>query len=61
MLNSNKRVYYNQTATERRAFNSTPADITDLNIEQRIKDFCDILKSEHVPLRYFCDIGKINY
>ena len=40
------------------------ADITGLNIEQRINDFQDMLKSEHVyrvSLRYFCDIGKINF
>ena len=65
MLYSNKPKYYNLTTIERRTFNSTtPADITYLNIELRIKDFQDILKSEHVyrvPLRYFCDIEKINF
>ena len=49
---------------ERRTFNSTkPADITDLNIGQRISHFQDMLKSEYVyivPLRYSCDNGKIN-
>ena len=40
------------------------ADITDLNIKQGRSDFQDMLKSEHVYrvlLRYFCDIGKINF
>ena len=59
MLYSNKPVYYNRTTIERRTFNSTtPADITDLNIEQRAINFQDMLRSEHVyrvPLRYFCD------
>ena len=49
MLYSNKTVYYNRATIERRAFNSkTPADIANLNTEQRIKDFQDVLKSEHV-------------
>ena len=65
MLYNNKPNYYNLTTIERRTFNSTtPADITYLNIEQRIKDFQDILKSEHVyrvPLRYFCDTEKITF
>ena len=37
---------------------------TDLNIEDRIDLFQDQLKNEHVyriPLRYFSDIGKINF
>ena len=65
MLYSNKPVYYNRRTIERRTFNSTmPADITDLNIEQRIINFHDMLRSEHVyrvPLRYFCDIRKTNF
>ena len=39
-----------------------PADITDLNIEQRIRNFQDMLNTEHVyrvPLCYFCDTGKM--
>ena len=42
----------------------TTADITDLNIEQRIKDFQDMLKSKHVyrlPLRYFVILEKLNF
>ena len=65
LLYSYKSVYYNQTTTESRTFNSmTTADITDLNIEQRIKDFQDMLKSEHVhrlPLCYFVILGKLNF
>ena len=37
---------------------------TDLNIEDRIELFQEQLKNEHtyrVPLRYFSDIGKINF
>lgn len=65
MLYCNKTVYYNKKTIERRTFNcTTPADITDLNIEERITLFQDLLKDEHVyrvPLHYFCDIGKINF
>ena len=65
MLYSNKTFYYNRTTIERRTFNSTTsADITDLNIEERIRDFQDMLKSEYVyraPLRYFGYIGKVNF
>ena len=37
---------------------------TDLNIEERISLFQNQIKNEHVyrkPLRYFSDIGKINF
>ena len=65
LLYSNKALSYNRTTLEKRTFNSTtPDDITDLNIEQRFNDFQDFLKNEHVyrvSLRYFCDIGKINF
>ena len=40
------------------------AHAKDLNIDGRIKKFQNQLKSEHVyriPLRYFTDIGKINF
>ena len=36
----------------------------DLNIDKRIANFQNLLKNERiyrVPLRYFCDIGKINF
>ena len=35
-----------------------------MKIDQRIAKFQDLLKNERVyrvPLRYFCDIGKINF
>ena len=38
--------------------------VKDLNIDERIKLFQNQLKNEHVyriPLRYFSDIGKINF
>ena len=37
---------------------------TDINIEERISLFQNQIKNEHVyriPLRYFSDIGKINF
>ena len=65
LLYSNKPLYYNRTTLEKWTFNSTtPDDITDLNIERRFNDFQYLLKNEHVyrvSLRYFCDIGKINF
>ena len=39
-------------------------NVTDLNIQERITKFHDILSDEHVyrvPLKYFTDIGKINF
>ena len=36
----------------------------DLNIDDRITKFKEQLKNEHVyriPLRYFTDLGKINF
>ena len=36
----------------------------DLNIYKRIENFKDLLKTERIyriPLRYFCDIGKIKF
>ena len=49
----------------KRTHNSNTAnDITDLNINERITKFQNQLKNEFVyriPLRYFSDIGKINF
>ena len=39
-------------------------NVTDLNIQERITKFHDILSDEHVyrvSLKYFTDIGKINF
>ena len=41
-----------------------PADIIDENIDQMIKKFAYFVNKDNVyriPLRYFCDLGKINY
>ena len=65
LLYSKKKVSYNKTTTERRTYNSTvPADITDDNLGNRLDKFKDQLKNEYtcrIPLRYFSDIGKINF
>ena len=40
------------------------AQAKNLNIDKRIANFQNLLKNEsiyRVPLRYFCDIGKINF
>ena len=65
MLYRKQPVYFNRTTLERRTFNSTMAnDTTDLNINERITKFQNQLKNKFVyrtPLRYFTDIGKINF
>ena len=58
-------VYYNKTTMDRRTRNSNTAnDITDLNINERLQKFNNQLKNEYVyriPLRYFTDLGKLNF
>ena len=77
LLYSKQPVYYAQTSYDRRNFNGTvptgttalttarkKTHATDLNLEKRISLFKEQLKNEHVyriPLRYFSDIGKINF
>ena len=77
LLYSKEKVYYANTAYDRRNFNgSVPTGATaltnakkadhakDLNIHKRIELFSDQLQSEfiyRIPLRYFSDIGKINF
>ena len=57
MLYNNKTVSYNKSIIDRRTYNSTtPADITDDNLEDRIDEFQDQLKNEYVYrilLQYF--------
>ena len=68
MLHSKQSVYLNKTTIDRRIHNGTGAtkanDAKDLNIDERITKFQDQLKNEYVyriPLRYFTDLGKINF
>ena len=67
LLYSKQPVYYAQTAYDRRNFNSSvpkKTHATDLNLEKRISLFKNHQKNEFVyriPLRYFSDIGKINF
>ena len=77
---SKSPVYYTDVNIDRRNHNGdglataglTAAQITtlkknyakDINIDDRITKFQNILKTEHVyriPLRYFTDLGKINF
>ena len=47
-----------QQATEK------AAQAKDLNIDKRIENFKDLLKNERIyriPLRYFCEIGKLKF
>ena len=77
LLYSKEKVYYASTVYDRRNFNGTvPTGVTalttakkashakDVNIDKRIELLGDQLQSEfiyRVPLRYFSDIGKINF
>ena len=73
-------VYYADTGIDQRNHNVNGIDLTglnaagqankkaayakDLNIDQRIAKFQNLLKNEHIyriPLKYFCSIGKINF
>ena len=62
---SKQPVYYNKTTIDRRTHNSAMLnDITDLSINERITKFQNQLKNElanRIPLRYFTDLGKINF
>ena len=64
LLCSKKSVTY-PANSDRRIYNSNdPDDITDDNIDDRIAKFADQLRSKfasRIPLRYFCNIGKINF
>ena len=60
--NSKDLTYTGLNAAQQLAKKKTHA--TDLNIEDRIELFQEQLKNEYVyriPLRYFSDIGKINF
>ena len=72
LLCSKKPVYFNITSLDRRVHNGVGETqtakkrkiATDLNIQERITKFHDMLSDEHVyrvPLKYFTDIGKINF
>ena len=58
-------MYYNKTTINRRTHNSsTLNDITDPNINERITKFQNQLKNEffyRILIRYFTDLGKINF
>ena len=61
MLYNNKTLDYNKATIDRR---NTAVDITDDNLNDRIDKFQDQIKSEliyRIPVRYFSDIGKINF
>ena len=64
-LYSKKKVPYNKSTIDRRTYNSTTAvDITDDNLDDGISRFQNQIKNEFVnriPLRYFTDIGEINF
>ena len=63
LLYSNKPVVYNKTTIDRQTYNSTtPTDITDGSLDNRITLLQNQLKDDfvyRVPLRYFPDISKI--
>ena len=68
LLYSKKTIYCNKTSRDRRVHNGVVETqtaekrkyATDLNIQERITNFHDVLSDEHVyrvPLKYFTDIG----
>ena len=63
-LYSKKMVSYNGNI-ERKTHNSNPpSDITDDNIDGRIDKFADVINTSRtyrIPLRYLCNLGKINF
>ena len=68
LLYSKRPFYFNKTTIDRRLRNGTGAtranDAKDLNSDERITKFQNQLKNEYVyrvPLRYFIDLGKINF
>ena len=72
MLYSKQSVYYNCTSIDRKIHNGAgTTNVTqkannakDLSIDDRISKFQDQLKNEYVyriVLRYFTDLGKINF
>ena len=72
LLYCKKPIYYHKTSIDRRVHNGVGEtqtaekrkNVTDLIIQERIANFHDILSDEHVyrvPLKYFTDIGKINF
>ena len=60
-----KNVAKNKSTTDRRTCNSTTlADIADNNLDKRLTKFKDQLKNEYtyrILLRYFADVGNINF
>ena len=64
LLYIKKRLSYTGNLDRRLNNSDTPGDITDANIDNRITKFVDAVNNEKVyriPLRYFCNLGKINY
>ena len=59
-----KKVSYTDKIDWTQNNSNTSADITDDNINNRTAKFADVINNEKVyrnPLKYFCDLGKINY
>ena len=59
-----KKVSYTDKIDWTKNNSNTPAEITDDNINNRIEKFADVINNEKVqrnPLKFFCDLGKINY
>ena len=59
-----KRVSYKGNINRRLNNSNTQANITNDNIHNRIAKFTEVINNEKVcriPLRYLCDLGKINY
>ena len=67
LLYTKKTICYNRTSLNGAGETQNAEkrkNATDLNIQERITKFHDMLSDEHVyrvPLKYFTDIGKIDF
>ena len=63
-LHSKKTASYNGNINRRTHNGNTLRDIIDDNIDDRIDKFTNVINTSRmyrIPLRYFCDLGKINF
>ena len=63
-LHSKKTASYKGNINRRTHNGNTLRDIIDDNIDDRIDKFTNVINTSRmyrIPLRYFCDLGKINF
>ena len=63
-MQSKKTGSYNRNIDRWTHDSNNPRDITDDNIDDRIDKFSNVINTSRtykIPLRYFCDLGKISF